>query len=72
MVGEPEERVALETVVAAKYLPWTAIAPTPDADGLPMFESREPTGSAALAYVCENMMCLMPSKTPEELAAQLR
>ena len=71
VVGQPEERVALENVAALRFLPWTAIAPTPDADGLPMFEGREPTGAGALAYLCENMVCKMPARTPEELAAQL-
>jgi hypothetical protein len=36
-----------------------------------MFEGREPTGPGALAYLCENMVCKMPARTPEELAAQL-
>ena len=71
VVGSPEGRLPMEQVVAAHYLPWTAIAPTPDADGLPMFEGREPVGDQVLAYVCENMMCMMPARTPKELAAQL-
>ncbi|MGB4862759.1 MAG: hypothetical protein WBO97_09880 [Tepidiformaceae bacterium] len=61
----------LEDVVAERFLPWTAIAPTPDADGLPMFEGREPSGDDATAYVCENMMCLMPATRPEQLRAML-
>jgi uncharacterized protein YyaL (SSP411 family) len=72
IVGTPERRVALEQAAADKFLPWTAIAPTPDADGLPMFEGREPTSDEPLAYVCENMMCLMPARTPEALSAMLR
>jgi uncharacterized protein YyaL (SSP411 family) len=36
-----------------------------------MFEGREPVTEEALAYVCENMMCLMPARSPEELRAQL-
>ncbi|MEO8539442.1 MAG: thioredoxin domain-containing protein [bacterium] len=72
VVGSPEMRLPLEDAAAAKYLPWTAIAPTPDADGLPMFEGREPASDEALAYVCENMMCLMPARTPAELSAMLR
>ncbi|MCC6266428.1 MAG: thioredoxin domain-containing protein [Dehalococcoidia bacterium] len=71
IVGPPERRVAFEDAAATRFLPWTAIAPTADADGLPMFEGREPSGDAALAYVCENMMCLMPARTPEELVALL-
>ena len=72
IVGSPERRVGLEDAAAAKYLPWVAIAPTPDADGLPMFEGREPLNDEPLAYVCENMMCLMPARTPAELSAMLR
>ncbi len=72
IVGEPERRLALEDAAAAKFLPWVAIAPTPDADGLPMFEGREPASDEPVAYVCENMMCLMPARAPEELAAMLR
>ncbi|MGE3075553.1 MAG: thioredoxin domain-containing protein [Dehalococcoidia bacterium] len=71
VVGAPERRVSLENVVAEKFLPWTALAPTPDADGLPMFEGREPTGDDAVAYVCENMMCLMPATSPDQLRAML-
>jgi uncharacterized protein YyaL (SSP411 family) len=71
IVGSPQARVVLEDAAARRFLPWTAIAPTPDADGLPMFEGREPTNDDALAYVCENMMCLMPARTPEALLAQL-
>lgn len=71
IVGPPQRRVVLEQAAASKFLPWTAIAPTPDADGLPMFEGREPTSDEPLAYVCENMMCLMPARTPEELSAML-
>ncbi len=71
IVGPPRPRVVLEQAAASKFLPWTAIAPTPDADGLPMFEGREPTSDEPLAYVCENMMCLMPARTPEELSAML-
>lgn len=70
MVGEPAARAPFEEVVAARYLPFTVIAPTSDALGLPLFEGREPTGQP-LAYVCENMACLAPARTPAELEAQL-
>jgi uncharacterized protein YyaL (SSP411 family) len=71
VVGSPERRVILENVIAETYLPWTALAPTPDADGLPMFEGREPTDDQPVAYVCENMMCRMPATTPEQLRPML-
>jgi uncharacterized protein YyaL (SSP411 family) len=71
IVGAATERLPFEQAVAGRFLPWTAIAPTEDADGLPMFEGREPVGRDVLAYVCENMTCLMPARSPEELRAQL-
>ncbi len=72
IVGDPTRRVALEQVAADRYLPWLAVAPTPDADGLPMFEGREPFSDEPLAYLCENQMCLMPARTAGELAAMLK
>ncbi len=72
IVGAPDRRVALEQAAADRYLPWLAVAPTPDADGLPMFEGREPFSDEPLAYLCENQMCLMPAKTAAELAAMLK
>ncbi|GIW13042.1 MAG: thioredoxin domain-containing protein [Tepidiforma sp.] len=70
IVGEPAARAPLESVVADRYLPFTLIAPTADARGLPHFEGREPTNQA-LAYVCENMACLAPAGSPAELADRL-
>ena len=72
IVGTPEARVALEDVVADALPAVDRNRTDADADGLPMFEGREPTGPGALAYVCENMMCLMPATTPEQLAAHAR
>ncbi|HMO97435.1 MAG TPA: hypothetical protein PKD27_15095, partial [Tepidiformaceae bacterium] len=70
IVGDGIGRQPLERVVAARYLPVTVIAPSSDGEGLPIFEGREPQ-DAPLAYVCENMACMMPARTPEELARQL-
>lgn len=70
IVGDVLERGPLERVVAARFLPWTVIAPSADGEGLPVFEGREPTGEA-LAYVCENMTCQMPARTPGELVTRL-
>ncbi len=70
IVGDAMARQPLERVLGARYLPATVIAPSSDGEGLPIFEGREPQ-DIPLAYVCENMTCMMPSRTPEELAAQL-
>jgi hypothetical protein len=71
IVGGVAERRPLERVVAQRFLPWTVIAPSTDGEGLLVFEGRGPTGEA-LAYVCEDMTCKMPARTPEELAGQLQ
>ena len=63
-------REPLEAVAAEHFLPFVALAPTGDGEGLPMFEDREP-GAVAMAYFCENMACHSPARTPEELVAQL-
>jgi uncharacterized protein YyaL (SSP411 family) len=68
--GEPAGRAPLEAAAAEFFLPFVAIAPTSFAEGLPMFEGREPA-ARALAYVCENMACRMPVGTADELTAQL-
>ncbi|WP_322795994.1 thioredoxin domain-containing protein [Tepidiforma sp.] len=71
IVGPPAARVPFERVLASRFLPFSVVAPTADAEGLPLFEGREPEGDAALAYVCENMACRVPASTPGELEAQL-
>jgi len=71
VTGEPRARLPFEEAIARQFLPWTAIAPTENAEGLPMFEGREPDGPGAVAYLCENMMCMMPARTADELLAQL-
>lgn len=71
IVGQPEARGPFESILADRYLPFTVIAPSSDAQGLALFEGREPDDDRALAYVCENMACRTPATTPSELAAQL-
>ncbi|WBL36162.1 hypothetical protein O0235_00635 [Tepidiforma flava] len=70
IVGDPSARAPFEGVLAARYLPFTVVAPTADAEGLPLFEGREPAGRA-LAYVCENMACMAPTESPADLERQL-
>ena len=64
------ERQPLEAEVARAFRPWVALAPSSDGAGLPMFEGRAATG-AAVAYVCEEMVCQLPVSTVEALRIQL-
>ncbi len=70
LVGEKAARAPFEGVLAARYLPFTVLAPTADAKGLPLFEGREPAGPAR-AYVCQDMACMAPAESPAELERQL-
>ncbi len=38
---------------------------------MPLFEGRDSSQGAA-AYLCEDMVCQLPSRTADELAAALR
>ncbi|MCK9520307.1 MAG: thioredoxin domain-containing protein [Dehalococcoidia bacterium] len=71
VVGQAEAREPLEREAARHFLPWVAVAPTNDAQGLPMFEGREPANGQVRAFVCENMVCQLPVSTPEALRAQI-
>ena len=71
IVGQPAARQPLEVEVARAYRPWLAVAPSTDGHGLPIFEGRGTSG-AALAYVCEDMVCQLPVSTAGELALQLQ
>ncbi len=70
IVGDARARARFEQVVSRHYLPFTLLAPTADARGLPLFEGREP-GPEPVAYVCEAMTCAAPARSPAELEAQL-
>ncbi len=70
IVGNAAQRAAFEDVAAGQFDPWLAIAPTEGDGDLPLFEGREATGEPT-AYVCENMVCNLPARSPQELAAQL-
>ena len=70
IVGDAIARQPLERVIASRFLPATVIAPSSDGEGLPIFEGRRPQ-EVPLAYVCENMACMMPARTADELARQL-
>ena len=70
IVGEPAAREPLEAVAASRYLPWAVVAPSADAEGLPLFEGRS-VGSIPQAYVCEAMVCQLPAENAGQLLAQL-
>ncbi|MFQ5380352.1 MAG: thioredoxin domain-containing protein [Dehalococcoidia bacterium] len=70
LTGDPAERSAFEREVARFYMPWVALAPTADAEGLPMFEGRAAHAGAA-AHLCRDMVCDLPASTPEGLREQL-
>ena len=68
IVGAPAERRAFERLAAGRYDPWLVIAPGTGEGSLPLFEGRD--GSAGVAaYLCEDMVCQLPSRTAEELEA---
>ncbi len=71
IVGESVAREPLEREVARRYLPWVVIASSADARGLPLFEGRI-VANGALAYVCENMACKLPTGTATELGSQIQ
>ena len=70
VVGPTEERKQFERVSAARYDPWLLIASGTGNEPLPHFEGRE-GGEGAAAYVCENMVCQLPSRSAEELEVAL-
>jgi len=70
IIGDPAQRAAFEEVASRRFDPWLVIAPTAGSGDLPLFEGRDAAGEA-MAYACENMVCNLPARSPEELAAQL-
>ncbi len=72
IVGAPAARAPFERVVAGRYLPSAVLAPADAAEGLPLLAGRAPADpGAAVAYVCAEMVCDLPARSPDELAAQL-
>ena len=69
MIGTPEERAPLERVVNEHFLPFTAITPAMEGGELPVLEGRSGGGQA---YVCVNMACQLPTRSPKELEQHLR
>jgi uncharacterized protein YyaL (SSP411 family) len=70
IVGPAALREPFERVAAEDFRPWLALALAERPGGLPLLEGRDP-GARARAWLCEDMACLLPAETPEQLAAQL-
>ncbi|MPY65505.1 thioredoxin domain-containing protein [Deinococcus sp. SDU3-2] len=68
LIGTPAERAALERVLARFPLPFAALAPAEQGEGLSVLEGRPGGGTA---YVCVGHACDLPTKDPEVLAGQL-
>ncbi len=65
---EHEDTNALLRVLDSRFLPHVAVVAAPAREGyLPVLAQREMIEGKATAYVCENLACLMPVNTPEEL-----
>jgi hypothetical protein len=70
LVGSAVQREPFAQVLAGRFDPLLLLAPTPDAEGLPLFEGRM-THDGARAYLCHDMVCGLPAETPEQLVEQL-
>jgi uncharacterized protein YyaL (SSP411 family) len=71
VVGSAASRRELVAIGDETFRPWLLLAQGgAGASRLPHFEGRNEAGTA-LAYLCENMTCLLPAKSPAELRSQL-
>ncbi len=70
IVGTEAARHSYERVVATRYLPALLLAPAEVGADLAILEGRGEPG-LALAYLCQDMVCGLPARSPEELRAQL-
>ncbi len=76
IVGEPgDERLALERVVAQRYLPFAVVLTITPGEGqralaarLPWLVAMTPVGGLAAAYVCTDFTCQAPVTRAVELA----
>jgi hypothetical protein len=76
LVGAPgsPDLLALERVVAGRYLPWAVtIVVDPDAAALPLpwLASMRMKDGRATAYVCHEFTCQAPATDPDTLGRQL-
>ena len=70
LVGDAAARAPLARELAKRFLPALVVAPAERGGGLPLLEGRGVTG-AAVAYLCEEMVCDLPATTSREFARQL-
>ena len=70
IIGPAAARTPFEREAALRYRPALVLAPADDGSGLPLLEGRTADGGAA-AYLCADMVCELPARTHEALAAQL-
>ena len=70
IIGERHTRQPLERAARGPYIPWLVLAPGTGSEPLSLFEGRSEPGRA-LAYICEDMVCQLPTDSPEALTAQL-
>ncbi len=70
IVGAPAARAPFEVVAASRYRPALLLVPAATEGALPILEGRG-APDVALAYLCEDMVCALPARSPEELRAQL-
>ncbi len=70
IIGERHTRQPLERAASSPYIPWLVLAPGASDSPLALFEGRSKHGRA-LAYLCEDMVCQLPTDSPEALTAQL-
>jgi uncharacterized protein len=67
----PEWR-SLAGVAIGRFLPHLAVAPSAGGNtGVPLLEGRESGAAPALAFVCHDFVCDMPTADPAALAHQL-
>ena len=80
IVGPPDDEatLALQAVVAQRYLPFSIVVPVAPGHGqarlahlLPFLETLVMRDQRPTAYVCEGFACQAPTTDPEELARQL-
>ena len=70
LIGDEIARAPFQREVARRYLPATVLAPAGSGEGLPLLEGRS-AGDGATAYVCENMVCDLPSTSVSAFVEQL-
>ena len=62
----------LARVHTARFRPHIALAPSPEpTDRIPVLAERSADGGGALAYLCRDFVCDLPTSDPEQLAAML-